>query len=279
MTDGFQELHKFIGEYKGQGTNHENQAFTGHFSLQPLMEDRGFEITFKAVGTDGTLYHSEKSLLAPSLDEKLCLWNLNSNTPGLAPHPLKSSSKKENCVSSFVFGFGDTENSNSFREEVTLDLMKDSSITYTYSWGLPGGEFKERSGVNMAPTGRRVNHVITMVEVMERSVEFYRDKLGLEMKFQTENWTEFSAGSIIFALHGGGVKTTPQKRNSEPHKSIAGTASVSFDVPDVKKTFIDLKEKGVKFTLEPTLRQNEGIMLAVAEDPDGFEICFAERVS
>ena len=34
----------------------------------------------------------------------------------------------------------------------------------------------------------------------------------------------------------------------------------------------------MKFTLSPTLRQGEGIKLAIAQDLDGFEICFAEKI-
>jgi hypothetical protein len=66
--------------------------------------------------------------------------------------------------------------------------------------------------------------------------------------------------------------------SSDPHNSIAGTASISFDVPDVKTVYRELSSKGIKFTLEPTHRQSEGIMLTVAEDPDGLEICFAQRL-
>jgi len=49
-------------------------------------------------------------------------------------------------------------------------------------------------------------------------------------------------------------------------------------VEDVHATFEYFKTKGVNFTLEPTPRQNEGIILAVAVDPDGLEISFAQQV-
>ncbi len=49
-------------------------------------------------------------------------------------------------------------------------------------------------------------------------------------------------------------------------------------ISDVDQIFLNLKEKNVPFSLEPTLRQGESIKLAVAKDPDGFEICFAQRL-
>lgn len=275
-----EELSKYIGRYKGEGINHENQPFIGILSLDPVLNKKGFEIKFKAVGKDGTVYHEEKSIVAPSIDEKLCLWNFNSNTPGLVPHALKSTEPRNGSQMTFVFGFNDINDKNAFREEVALDLWANGEVSYTYSWGLPGGEFKVRSGVKMSPSNlANVNHVITMVEDMNRSVSFYRDKIGLQLKFQSDNWTEFDAGGITLALHGGGKQATGSKNSGDPHSSIAGVASVSFDVPDVKAVYQELNLKGVKFTLEPTARQNEGIMLAVAEDPDGFELCFAQRLS
>ena len=38
----------------------------------------------------------------------------------------------------------------------------------------------------------RVNYAIVLVSDMKRSVTFYRDVLGLPLKFETPGWTEFS---------------------------------------------------------------------------------------
>lgn len=39
------------------------------------------------------------------------------------------------------------------------------------------------------------------VSDMRRSVEFYRDVLGLAVRFETTHWTEFETGSATLALH------------------------------------------------------------------------------
>jgi catechol 2,3-dioxygenase-like lactoylglutathione lyase family enzyme len=44
-----------------------------------------------------------------------------------------------------------------------------------------------------------------VVSNMDRSVEFYRDKLGIPLKFQSPEWTEFATGATTLALHGGGI--------------------------------------------------------------------------
>src|SRR6185437_7576325 len=129
----------------GEGINHEGQPFTGRLTLSPLLDGCGFSIEFIATGRDGTVYHQEESMIAPSLDEKLTLWNFNTNMPGLVPHELRTAAIKPGAKLSLIFGFNPSDDAKSFREEVALDVWSDSELSYTYSWGLPGGEFKERS--------------------------------------------------------------------------------------------------------------------------------------
>ena len=123
---------------------------------------------------------------------------------------------------------------------------------------------------------KQIDHIILMVEDMERSLTFYRDILGLPVKFTSDSWTEIDTGHTTLALHSGG-KIKPSFPTNEPHKTVAGTASISFNVENIDKVYNYLSQNGVNFSFAPTLRPNEGIKLAVAVDPDGFEICFAEQ--
>lgn len=45
---------------------------------------------------------------------------------------------------------------------------------------------------------------------------------------------------------------------------------------DVDKTYEELKAKGINFVMPPAQRDGEGIRLAVAVDPDGLPISFAQ---
>jgi len=124
---------------------------------------------------------------------------------------------------------------------------------------------------------KKLDYVMVMVENMNRSVEFYRDVLGIPLKFTSDSWTEFNAGTTTLALHGGG-RPNSNPNQEGPHSNLAGTASIGFNVEDVQAVYEHLKAKGVKFMLQPTSRQNEGILLAVATDPDGLEISFAQQI-
>ncbi len=121
---------------------------------------------------------------------------------------------------------------------------------------------------------RQVDYLMVMVSDMKRSIEFYRDKLGLPLKFESKDWTEFQTGSTTLALHGGAA---PIERQGESQvESPAGTCSIGFNVNNLEESFNDLKAKGVRFVMPPTLREAEGIRLAVCVDPDGLPISFAQ---
>jgi len=124
---------------------------------------------------------------------------------------------------------------------------------------------------------KQLDYTMIVVSDMQRSVEFYRDKLGIPLKFQSPDWTEFATGTTTLALHGGGVPST-QPPAGDPSK-LAGACSIGFNVDDVDKTYEELKAKGITFVMPPMQREGEGIKLAVAIDPDGLPVSFAQLLA
>ena len=122
---------------------------------------------------------------------------------------------------------------------------------------------------------KQIDYAMVIVSDMTRSIEFYRDKLGIPLKFQSPDWTEFQTGSTTLALHGGGVL---QAATGGDQSKYAGTCSIGFNVEDVDRTYEELKAKGINFVMPPTQREGEGIKLAVCVDPDGLQISFAQMV-
>jgi len=122
-----------------------------------------------------------------------------------------------------------------------------------------------------------LDYTMVVVSDMARSVEFYRDKLGLPLKFESPEWTEFQTGTTTLALHGGGIARTGPP-DGDPSKQ-AGLCSIGFNVDDVDKTYQELQEKGIRFVSPPTQRDGEGIKLAVAIDPDGLPVSFAQVIA
>ena len=123
---------------------------------------------------------------------------------------------------------------------------------------------------------KQMDYTMVVVSNMDRSVEFYRDKLGIPLKFQSPDWTEFQTGTTTLALHGGGLPASGPPAG-DPSKQ-AGHCSIGFNVENVDQTYEELQSKGVRFVMPPTQRENEGIRLAVAIDPDGLPVSFAQMV-
>ena len=124
---------------------------------------------------------------------------------------------------------------------------------------------------------KQIDYTMVVVSDMQRSVEFYRDKLGIPLKFQSPDWTEFQTGTTTLALHGGGVM--PAERPAWDPTKQAGSCSIGFNVPDVDKTFEELKAKGIRFVMPPTQREGDGIKLSVCLDPDGLPIAIAQTIT
>src|SRR5437870_5356050 len=105
--------------------------------------------------------------------------------------------------------------------------------------------------------------VMVVVSDMSRSVAFYRDVLGLNLRFETPDWTEFDVGGVKLALHIAG-----------PHLSVNPDGGVGFGfyVQDIESTLADLAARGARVVHKS---QEEFGVLALIPDPDGYivQIC------
>jgi len=102
----------------------------------------------------------------------------------------------------------------------------------------------------------KFSYVILFVGDMSRAVKFYRDMLGLSLKFESPEWSEFATGETALALH-------PASRENP-----AGKVELALTVPDLQASYREMTAKGVKFIMPPT-KQDYGGMLARYVDSEG----------
>lgn len=140
-------LFNLNGHFLGEGINHEGQPFKAKFSVTARPTTTGLTFTFEAFGNDGTNFHKESSLLGPNFKRSISLWVCSSNHPAIFERELRQERKTENGTE-YVFGFGNKEDKGNFREEILIEVQS-SKIRYIYFWGMPGGDFAERSGCLM----------------------------------------------------------------------------------------------------------------------------------
>lgn len=114
---------------------------------------------------------------------------------------------------------------------------------------------------------KRVDYTIVFVSDMKRSLEFYRNVLGLPLKFESPDWSEFSTEGTTLALHG--KKAKPAQHPGEEH-APAGSCHPGFVVESIETFHQNMLAKGVR-CIEPPKVQEFG-KLAVYADPDGLPI-------
>jgi predicted enzyme related to lactoylglutathione lyase len=110
----------------------------------------------------------------------------------------------------------------------------------------------------------KIGAVILLVSDMKSSIKFYRDILGMKLKEQSKDWTEFSEGGTVLALH-----PTSKKKIKKNNSMLVG-----FSVSDFDDIINGLKQKKVKFYKKP--KEEPFGKHAIIQDPDGHLISIVQ---
>jgi len=104
-----------------------------------------------------------------------------------------------------------------------------------------------------------VSMIMLGVRDLEKSVTFYRDRLGIDVRQRIPGFAFLDSGALTIVL------SEPLAKNVSP---LAGATEVIFSVNDVRASYEALKNQGVDFSQEP--RNVSGPMWAANfRDPDG----------
>jgi predicted enzyme related to lactoylglutathione lyase len=119
-------------------------------------------------------------------------------------------------------------------------------------------------GVKME--GTQFRYVIKFVTDVNKAVKFYRDTLGLPLRFESPSWSEFATGETTLALHPAS------------DKNPAGKVEFGFTVADVEVFYRDMSAKGVLFSIPPK-KQDFGGLLAQFVDSEGAHCSVAAKAA
>ncbi len=104
-----------------------------------------------------------------------------------------------------------------------------------------------------------VSMIMLGVRDLEKSVSFYRDRLGIDVRQRIPGFAFLDSGALTIVL------SEPLAKNVSP---LAGATEVIFSVNDVRASYEALKDQGVEFSQAP--RNVSGPMWAANfRDPDG----------
>ncbi len=118
---------------------------------------------------------------------------------------------------------------------------------------------------------KRVDDVFFNVDEMDKAVAFYRDTLGLSVKYESDDWAELDGGNVTIALrrYGSGPEGRPELRVGEG-------ATLVFEVDDIEAAKAELEDKGVKFI--GGVFEYGSVKLAAFEDLNGNVLQIYEHV-
>jgi catechol 2,3-dioxygenase-like lactoylglutathione lyase family enzyme len=104
----------------------------------------------------------------------------------------------------------------------------------------------------------RFAYAIKFVDDMDKAVTFYRDTIGLALKFQSPSWSEFATGETTLALH----PATTEKP--------AGWIELGLEADSLADFYGRRDELGVTFTAPP--KEMHGVHIATFRDTEGADV-------
>lgn len=120
---------------------------------------------------------------------------------------------------------------------------------------------------------RRVDYVIWYAGSLDRSVAFYRDVIGLDVRMEGNGYVEFAVENTKFALFDRSM--LPELIGGEAGR--APTGEIVFVVHDVDAEAARLRAAGAELLSGPVDRPWGHRTVHVA-DPDGNVVEFAQNV-
>ncbi|MGM0843393.1 MAG: VOC family protein [Bacillota bacterium] len=86
----------------------------------------------------------------------------------------------------------------------------------------------------------KIGQIGVPAQDLDRAIEFYKEKLGLTLLFNTDSMAFLQCGGLRLML------ALPEKEEFAQASSV-----IYFDVHDINASYENLKENGVPFTDEP----------------------------
>jgi lactoylglutathione lyase len=117
----------------------------------------------------------------------------------------------------------------------------------------------------------KISHVRLLVPNVRECFLFYRDFIGLEVRYGNEDtpFAEFQTGDISLAIEPPIVDEPVEALRNPTEFSACDQVALIFRVDDIDATYDQLKNKGVEFVKEPHDTPEWGHRVAYFRDPAG----------
>ncbi len=118
----------------------------------------------------------------------------------------------------------------------------------------------------------RVSYAIIFVSDMKRAIAFYRETIGLKLRFESPGWTEFATEGATLALHAAEGTSNTQ---DDPLHVPAGRCRPGLAVANLDEFHQRMVANQVQCLQPP--KETFGVRIAQYLDPDGLGISVSEE--
>ena len=127
----------------------------------------------------------------------------------------------------------------------------------------------------------RLLHTMLRVGNLEKSIDFYVNKLGMNLIRKKD----YPDGKFTLAFVGYGAEkenavielTHNWDKKSEDYNHGDKFGHISIGVKNIINVCKELEDNGCKVVTKPKIMKNSKTVLAFVEDPDGYKIELIER--
>lgn len=142
---------------------------------------------------------------------------------------------------------------------------------------------------------KAIRHFGIVVSDIEKSLHFYRDILGLQIKRDMLEEGDFidailglknvQVRTVKMSADNGSLvellwyKSHPQKTGKPKEICGTGASHVAFTVENVEKEYERLKKNGVKFNCPPQISPDGKVKVTFCYDPDNTPIELVEELN
>lgn len=117
-----------------------------------------------------------------------------------------------------------------------------------------------------------IGYVIVFVRDMKKSVAFFRDALGIPVKAESPDWTEFELTGATLALHKAESLPPAPKPAADPGAKKGVAQEIVFSFEDPLAVREKLLKRGINVAKPKMVHEAGPTMVGVSclfEDPDG----------
>ncbi len=109
------------------------------------------------------------------------------------------------------------------------------------------------------------SHFMISVNDMEKSINFYKEKLGLKLLYKTDEWSELSFNDDLFLA----LRKIKEKDNTT-------NAGIGFQVDNCEKVTSYYESIGIE--IDTRCQKNDNNILTQFKDPDGNVIWLSQKL-